>query len=202
VNNTKPDKKRLTMNEVMNLSEENIEHATKEELAKYTRVLADVGNKRLKRLESTGYDEISPAYLTVEKGGKRGQGKFSTKGKTRNQLLAEFTRAKGFLNAKTSTVSGSKKLQADVKIRLGNNVSIDEQKRIWEIYNELKSKNYALFSIIGSDRIQKLVAEKSELFDNVTDAIEGIQKEMKQIHKEFSEAEEFFTINKDKGKLL
>ena len=70
------------------------------------RALADAGNKRLKRMEKL--DNPSPAYLSVVSG-KEGRGKFRTAGMDLEQLKNEYKRARSFLTAKTSTVSGWKK---------------------------------------------------------------------------------------------
>ena len=64
----------------------------------------DAANKRLKRLQ--GMDTLSPALNSVLQSG----GKFSIKGKTRNEILKESSRALAFINMKTSTVSGAKQI--------------------------------------------------------------------------------------------
>lgn len=64
--------------------------------------LASVANKRLQRLENAGL-ENSPAY---KKWVEDGAVKFGVKGKTHNQLQAELSRLKNFINAETSTVRG------------------------------------------------------------------------------------------------
>ena len=64
--------------------------------------LASVANKRLQRLENAGL-ETSPAY---KKWVEDGAVKFGVKGKTHNELQAELSRLKNFINAETSTVRG------------------------------------------------------------------------------------------------
>lgn len=64
--------------------------------------LSSVANKRLQRLENAGL-ETSPAY---KKWVEDGAVKFGVKGKTHNELQAELSRLKNFINAETSTVRG------------------------------------------------------------------------------------------------
>lgn len=65
---------------------------------------ASMANKRIKRMESQGFQ--SPAYKQMMKTG----GNFSIKGLSGKELERENARLDKFLNAKTSTVRGSKKV--------------------------------------------------------------------------------------------
>ena len=91
------------------------------QLAGYIANYGKTVNTRLSALEKKGYAESSVAfrYLT-EKDPHRGEFvtksksgytkiSLKTRGLTRNQLLAKATTIQGFLNAKTSTISGIKK---------------------------------------------------------------------------------------------
>lgn len=88
---------------VLNTDVEKFEKMTRAELAHEVSILASAANKRIKRLEAKDYNTPALRY-TMEHGGK-----FSVKGKSKTQLLTEMKRAKGFIAAKTSTVSGAKK---------------------------------------------------------------------------------------------
>ena len=79
------------------ISKENVK-AVKAEMSK----LASMANKRIARLESANL-ESSPAY---KKWVDDGSVKFGVKGKTHNELQAELSRLKNFINAETSTVRG------------------------------------------------------------------------------------------------
>ena len=194
-------KKRLTKDEVLSFPIEKIERATEKELREYTRVLNDVANKRLKRLEETGYYKVSPAYVAVDKGGRRGQGKFSLKdAKTRNQVLAEFTRVKGFITSSTSTISGSKKLQQDLSKRLQKNLTFDEQIKMWRINNELKKRQLAIYMTLKSQRMQTFTAEKLEQYPDIETAVNELEKEMIQIYESEQSMEKFLEIT-SKNKL-
>ena len=94
---------------------------TAKQVAGYIANYGKTVNTRLSTLERKGYAESSLAFRYItEKDphrweyvtkSKSGYTKISlkTKGLTRNQLIAKATTIQGFLNAKTSTISGIKK---------------------------------------------------------------------------------------------
>ena len=79
------------------ISKENVK-AVKAEMSK----LSSMANKRIGRLAQAGL-ENSPAY---KKWVEDGAVKFGVRGKTHNQLQAELSRLKTFINAETSTIRG------------------------------------------------------------------------------------------------
>lgn len=159
--------KRLTLSDVQNLGVNDINRATRDELSRYVRVLADVANKRITRLTSQP-EEIrieSEALQAVLRGGNRGQGRFTTANKNRNQLLAEFTRVQSFLAGKTSTVKGTK---ASIRQRkqgpLGflYNQPVSYRREFWEILADIKERNPLLYRLLGSEQVQEMVEEHIE----------------------------------------
>ena len=94
---------------------------TAKQLAGYIANYGKTVNTRLSTLERKGYAESSVAFRYItEKDPHRGEFvtksksgytkiSLKTRGLTRNQLLAKATTIQGFLNAKTSTISGTKK---------------------------------------------------------------------------------------------
>lgn len=102
-------------------SNRELNNLTTKQLAGYIANYGKTINTRLTELERKGYAETSVAFRYItEKDphrgdfvtkSKSGYTKISlkTKGLTRNQLLAKATTIQGFLNAKTSTISGTKK---------------------------------------------------------------------------------------------
>ena len=74
------------------ISKENAK-AVKAEMSR----LSAMANKRLQRLENAGL-ESSPAY---QKWVADGSVKFGVRGKTHNELQAELSRLKNFINAET-----------------------------------------------------------------------------------------------------
>ena len=102
-------------------SNRELNNLTAKQLAGYIANYGKTINTRLTELERKGYAESSVAFRYItEKDphhgefvtkSKSGYTKISlkTRGLTRNQLLAKATTIQGFLNAKTSTISGTKK---------------------------------------------------------------------------------------------
>lgn len=72
--------------------------------------LASLANKRLKRLEKNGLQD-TPAYQSYL---KHGGEKFSVRGKTYNEVQAEMSRMKRFIDSKTSTVRGVNSTLKDI----------------------------------------------------------------------------------------
>ena len=125
---------------------------------------ASMANKRLKRLEKNNLTNL-PAYRNWldYKGGV----KFSVKGKSHNELVAEMARLDHFINAKTSTVRGA---NATLKqIASSTNISY---KRVGELNAKL-SKFFDLYSkveqylrnslqianAVGSDTVMQVVSD-------------------------------------------
>lgn len=94
--------KKSSWESIARIDSEALNRMTRAELARATRTLGAVANKRINRLEKTGIE--SPAFESIKQSG----GKITTKGKNINQLRAEFARAREFLSMSTSTVSGAR----------------------------------------------------------------------------------------------
>lgn len=145
--------------QILNLPIVDVNKMTAAELRKNVQILASAANKRLARLGATEIGKIAPAYLSAEKRSFTGAagGKFGTAGKNRNQLLNEFKAAKSFLEMKTSSVAGWKKLRTESYKRAGLPRMDDAAKeaafwkayrKIEELYPNIKSMQY------GSDETQ------------------------------------------------
>lgn len=124
---------------------------------------AALANKRLARLEKNDYKNL-PAYRNWldYKGGV----KFSVKGKSHNELVAELARINNFINSKTSTIRGANKVLKEIANT--NNISY---KRTGELNRKLsnffelysKAQQYLQNSVdianaIGSDFIMKTIS--------------------------------------------
>lgn len=136
---------------------------SRKELAKAVSILASAGNKRLKRIENAGLENYSSAYRYIERTG----GKFSVKGKSKEELIIEYKRVKGFLNPvrKTSTIKGikasMKENETKVQKRLGVAFKNEEEaKDFWKAYNKYADSHRAKVYNTGSDTIQKLIAQR------------------------------------------
>ena len=105
------------------------------ELKKEISRKASLANKRLKRLENNGLQNV-PAYRNwVEYGGGV---KFSVKGKNYNELQKELSRVNNFIASKTSTVRGVNK----VLKQMASNAGIS-----YKYVSELEEKTGAFFQL-------------------------------------------------------
>lgn len=158
---------------------------TAKQLAGYIANYGKTVNTRLSALEKKGYAESSVAFRYItEKDPHRGEFvtksksgytkiSLKTKGLSRNQLLAKATTIQGFLNAKTSTISGTKKVY-DKSLNTFNerrniNLSREEYKNL-VTHDKWKDASKKF----GSDQILAIVRKYSfnkamEILDNLDD---------------------------------
>ena len=149
-------KKNLTAKDVLSIPQEKINKMTASELKKLVSVLAPVANKRLSRLEKEKLK--TPAYKSAMKSG----GKFSSRGEKRKDIAREFYRVKDFLNKKSSTVQGAKKIAKDFMSRLGMDSmpTMDEQIIAWDIITKMNEIFPAYINNFGSTRFQSYIFER------------------------------------------
>ena len=88
------------------------------EFRKEIRRVFQVANRRIQNIEQGGY--YSPALASLGKSGVKGYSNFSVKGFGNtgadwNTLLKEYTKAINFLNSPTSTATGAKEFELQVK---------------------------------------------------------------------------------------
>ena len=88
------------------------------EFRKEIRRVFQVANRRIQNIEQGGY--YSPALASLGKSGVKGYSKFSVKGfgntgSDWKTLLKEYTKAINFLNSPTSTATGAKEFEMQVK---------------------------------------------------------------------------------------
>ena len=107
----------------------------KTELKKATQILASAGNKRIKRMQEAGKLSSSAEYVLQ-------RGKFSTEGKTFQQLKNEYMRAKHFLESKTGSLAAMNKLEkksiSALKDAGVTGVNSSNYGEFWRAYEELK----------------------------------------------------------------
>ena len=99
----------LTIKDIQSMSMDKFQKYTPSQQRELVSRLASAGNKRLKTLEKSGIQ--TPATIKLGLSG----GKLSVKGKTGDELIKEFYRAKNFLNSPTSTKTGWKKTKQEIK---------------------------------------------------------------------------------------
>lgn len=173
----------MTVQEILNFDIADISKMTKKDLAHTVSILSSASNKRIKRFNTKGLE--TPAT----KGAKRSGGNFSVKGKNVNELRSEFVRAKTFLNAKTSTSKGYKKVIKEFEERVGGKMSISQTKTFWEAYNKLVETNPHQLQEYGSDKVQRML--RDEMVDNnITDPDDLVKYGMSKLDSMYESIEE------------
>ena len=109
---TKNFSKEKARKDIINAIERNAE------MRKEMRRVFQVANRRIQNIEQGGY--YSPALASLGKSGVKGYSKFSVKGfgntgSDWQSLLKEYTKAINFLNSPTSTATGAKEFELQVK---------------------------------------------------------------------------------------
>ena len=142
----------------------------------------DAANKRLKRLQ--GMETLSPALNSVMQSG----GKFSIKGKTRNEILKESSRAVAFINMKTSTVSGAKQFEKNFAAKLSNkskNITNDQRKTLFDSFRKLQQISPVGLNIYGSERLVRMLAD--EVVDENYSFEATMDKALKELEREYEQ---------------
>lgn len=171
---------------------------TRSEMAKIVSKLASAANKRLKRIEQAGLKEYSSAYRYIQSSG----GKFSVKGKSKEELILEYKRVKGYLSPerRTSTVAGTRKVKEENEQKVADRLGVTfknekESKDFWRAYNKYADTHRSDVYNQGSDTIQRLIAQRVEQGKslNATAVTKMINKYIEAEREEISriEREEF-----------
>ena len=153
----------------------------------------DAANKRLKRLQ--GMETLSPALNSVMQSG----GKFTIKGKTRNEILKEASRALAFINMKTSTVTGAKQFEKNFAAKLSNkskNITNDQRKTLFDSFRKLQQISPVGLNIYGSERLVRMLAdevvdENYSFEDTMNKALTELEREYEQFMQEQDDLDPF-----------
>ena len=171
----------------------NFDKMKRGELVKQMQPTIDAANKRIKRLQ--GMKTLSPALNAVMDSG----GKFSLKGKTRNEVLKEASRAVAFINMKTSTVSGTKQFERGFAAKLSNkaqNITNEQRKVLFDAFRKLEQISPVGLNVYGSDRLvgmlaDEIVDEKYSFEELMQRALEDLQDEYEKFQLENDEMNPF-----------
>lgn len=128
----------MTVKQYLNMGLSDFLSMNQRQLKRAVGSLRDATHKRYKRIKSSIGD--TQATRKLEKSG----GEISTKGLDLNSLRREFIRAKNFLEMKTSTVSGYKKMETVTLKELekrGIAMTRDQYKDFWKIYEDVKERD-------------------------------------------------------------
>lgn len=171
--------------DIVNITPEQFNKLTKEELKGYTQILASAGNKRLKRAQQQNFK--SPSIEAVLK-----RGKFSTKDKSFNQLRNEFMRAKSFLESRTGTLSAFNKFKRETIAELakpekgGIQITSEQFEVFWRSYEQLKEgKSEIATRKLKYTILQEIDAMQKDSKDlNVQDIVDALKGEVERLYQE------------------
>lgn len=154
--------------------------------------MAAKANKRIQRLEKSGYTD-SPAYQKyVAEGGQ----KFGVQGKDYNQVQAETARLRRFLDSETSTIRGINKNLKEMAANTGMKYkNLDELRKKSSKFFELSSKveQYLrtvedMASAIGYQKIweavNQYVQQNSGALEDAEDNVDSMVKSVTDALKE------------------
>lgn len=161
---------------------DNFASMKRKDLIKEMQPTIDAANKRLKRLQ--GMETLSPALNSVMQSG----GKFVIKGKTRNEILKEASRALSFINMKTSTVSGAKQFERNFAAKLSNksqNITNDQRKTLFDSFRKLQQISPVGLNIYGSERLVRMLAD--EVVDENYSFEDTMNKALKELEREYEQ---------------
>lgn len=183
----------MTIKEILGLEPEQLMRMNRKELATVTSLLSRGANKRMQRLEAKQLD--TPALQGLERSG----GRFSTRGKNLNELRSEFYRVSHFLNAKTSTITGAKRVHKEIEERIGGSLTPNQMKEFWHTYRKLKELEPAALADYGSEQMQQYL--RKEFVDSGFDSQTALDLAGEEINQAYEEREgelydmgEFFEI--------
>jgi len=121
----------------MSMSAREVASMTEKEMRAAVRSMQKVVGSRMSRLEKGGYQSRAARYMNE-------RGKISTRGKDLNQLRAEFKQAKTFLQARTSTVTGVKRVMSEYAQGLqdaGISVTKGQAAQIFQAIDQIKASD-------------------------------------------------------------
>lgn len=143
----------LKVSDILQMTESKLQSYSVSEQREIVSRVASAANKRLKNLQAK--EVITPATIRLQQSG----GKISVKGKSGDDLINEFNRAKRFLKSKTSSITGWKK---EVK-RVENQASelmasgkLKIQKGMKS--NEIIANAFAIFDVLSETSPELVVA--------------------------------------------
>lgn len=170
-----------TIEDVLNISLNKFNKLTKKELQKILGRLVSASNKRLRTFEK--HKRESPAYKFAMDSG----GKFSTKGKSIDELRKEFMRAKGFLESKTGSYKRFLEVQNKVINQLqekGINMDKNKYDKFWRAYEEAKKIDPSITERKLKYMVLEELADIVDLNKDVGDIAQELTKRIKDIYEQ------------------
>lgn len=173
--------KTMTVRELQKADISDLRKLNKEQLKRELDKFAGVANRRIKKMLDAG---MSTKALTNV---LDNDGLFTSEGKdTEAQLLNELKRAKQFLGNKGSTISGANRIHKNLEKRLGGPITQAQKDRLWSVYNMLREMKPALFRMMNSNEIQRLINSKmvgKKRLPSAEKLMTRVEKELQQMYE-------------------
>lgn len=158
--------------------------------------LASAANKRIRNLEKNS--ALTPSLLRIEESG----GKISVKGKSSEQVLNEFNRAKRFLQSQSSTVRGWKQQvkqveaafedvtisgKPEIKKGMSANAAISQAFALYDVIAETNPElvsNKDRYKIAG--HIADVMYEVEDLESTLSQTLSWLESEQETIREQYN----------------
>lgn len=167
--------------DLVDISIDEFNRLTKSELKEATQVLASAGNKRLKRMQAAGV--TSPSAEHVLK-----RGKFSTEGKTFQQLKNEYMRAKNFLQSRTGGLREMARLRSESMEALEAagviGVTAENYGEFWRAYEELKKSDPSVANAKMKYLVLQEIADKQREGKNFDEIVTETKQQLQDIYEQ------------------
>lgn len=198
----------LTTKDILNIDPSIIYSLNKKDMLVVTNKIVATANRRIRNLKKDDVGILSPALTSVSK-----RGGFSTKNKNLSQLRNEFKQVKSFLEKKSSTIQGFKKIRKKIYSKIVDSDEsyytpfddLEQEKRFWELYRRIEEeqkggvrvwgKNY------GSMQLQKDLKKLMVKYKRDSTILKHLNEKITQEYEEEIKynvgVEDVFTISKD-----
>lgn len=185
----------MSVEQILNMDPATFNKLSLPEMRHVVGRLVSAGNKRLRNVERAG--ESTPATRRLIESG----GPLSTKGKDLNALKTEYSRAKAFLQSRSSTIREWKKIREQTAKELRNKgveVDVDDLDPVLETYEKLKeidpnvsaqSMKYIVMQEIS------MLSDDMDLEDRVAymaGRLQDLYEEQEALNNEFDGVSGFF----------
>ena len=181
---------KMTRAKLKNLSPEKLGRMKEEQIRQILTEARKVVKTQAEKFEKYSSTVYSPAYEKIKD--YYGESAENVESMTRNQMLSEVFRLQDFVNAKTSTIPGARKvaLEQDKRIygvdkfgRPNYRMSVDEREKYWSLYQEFLNQNPSGERAYTSDKIQEFLgsmakSNRGEKLDFNAETLDRLKQEL------------------------
>ena len=191
-----------TVKQILDMPYYDLKKLTDSELKVLVGRLVSAGNKRVRRYQAKKGELPNAGSRRKTTQTESGQTttqqdyekrKFSTVGKDRTELFEEFKRAKNFMKAQTSSLTGEKSVKREsqkmIKENFGITVSDTDYDIYWKAFDRLKElhpevdeRNYKYTILAHMDKM--LEQRKGKPYKSYKTFARAIEKKLQQIYEE------------------